>query len=87
MVINRTENRNKADFFEWRRWTASAVAQCALSSRDEPLGEARLRPEAGLRRAKVEPERIELSSREDNTVLSTCLVDFVLSGTTRQATA
>jgi hypothetical protein len=25
---------------------------------------------------KVEPERIELSSREDDTVLSTCLVDF-----------
>ena len=41
----------------------------------------------GRRRAKVEPERIELSSREDNIVLSTCLVDFILSGTTRQATA
>lgn len=50
-------------------------------------GEARLRAEAALRRAKVEPERIELSSREDNIVLSTCLVDFILSGTTRQATA
>jgi len=36
---------------------------------------------------KVEPERIELSSREDNTVLSTCLVDFRLSGAARQATA
>jgi len=35
----------------------------------------------------VEPERIELSSREDNTVLSTCLVDFRLSGKVRQATA
>ena len=35
----------------------------------------------------VEPERIELSSREDNTVLSTCLVDFKLWGKVRQATA
>ena len=41
----------------------------------------------GRRRAKVEPERIELSSREDNIVLSTCLVDFKLSGMIRQATA
>ena len=39
-------------------------------------GEGRLRSETELRRAKVEPERIELSSREDNIVPSTCLVDF-----------
>jgi len=40
---------------------------------------ALLRPDkSGLRRATVEPERIELSSREDNTVPSTCLVVFRL---------
>lgn len=35
----------------------------------------------------VEPQRIELWSREDKNVLSTCLVDFGLSGKVRQATA
>jgi len=35
----------------------------------------------------VEPERIELSSRESNIVPSTCLVDFELSEEVRQATA
>ena len=50
-------------------------------------GEARLRAETALRRAKVEPERIELSSREDKPVPSTCLVVFEFSGTARQTTA
>ena len=65
----------------------SPPAQTSRPTNEMPEGEVRRRPETGLRRTKVEPERIELSSREDNIVLSTCLVDFVLSGTTRQATA
>lgn len=35
----------------------------------------------------VEPQRIELWSREDNTVLSTCLVEFSLSGKARLPTS
>ncbi len=35
----------------------------------------------------VEPQRIELWSREDNTVLSTCLVEFLLSGKARLPTS
>ena len=40
------------------------------------VGEARLRPGTGLRRAKVELQGIEPWSREDKCVRSTCLVDF-----------
>jgi hypothetical protein len=70
-------------------WTKNVSNAIAVRAVDKTMNnkKARLRDETSLWRAKVEPERIELSSREVNTVLSTCLVDFGLSKETRQATA